>query len=140
MPSILVSHDGNNSLKRIASVAIMDQHVFHLSYILSWDFVEKFKDKVKHRQHLHDPSKDSTHVSLLVICIPNTPRLITIQNDSFLMSLHLVRDGKVVHQIIRRWLLTSIKPQESLLQRAGMVLLSNSVRWRTVVNCKFCIS
>ncbi|KAG2070065.1 hypothetical protein BDR04DRAFT_967693, partial [Suillus decipiens] len=74
VPSILVSHDGNNSLKRIASVATVDQHVFHSSYILSWDVIEKFKDKVKHCQHLHN--------LLLVICIPNTPRLITIRDDS----------------------------------------------------------
>ncbi|KAG0702024.1 hypothetical protein DFH29DRAFT_999672 [Suillus ampliporus] len=59
VPSILVSHDGNNSLKRIASVATMDQCVFHSSYILSHNFIDKFKDKVKHHQHLDDQSKDS---------------------------------------------------------------------------------
>ncbi|KAG1779310.1 hypothetical protein EV702DRAFT_966110, partial [Suillus placidus] len=60
VPSILVCHDGNNSLKHIASVATMDQCVFHSSYILSWDFVDKFKDEIKHCQHLHDQSKDFT--------------------------------------------------------------------------------
>ncbi|KAG1888202.1 hypothetical protein F4604DRAFT_1877359 [Suillus subluteus] len=51
VPSILVTQDGNNSSKRIASVGSVDEREFTSTYFLSREDVDKFKDEVKHRQH-----------------------------------------------------------------------------------------
>lgn len=59
--NLLVAQDGNNSLKRVASVANADNRQFHSSYFLSRHDVDVFKNEVKHRQHAPaDDSGDST--------------------------------------------------------------------------------
>jgi len=46
--------DGNNSVKRIASVGAQDAQVFNSEYFLSHEQVDCFKDEVKHTLQCHD--------------------------------------------------------------------------------------
>ncbi|KAG1870301.1 hypothetical protein F4604DRAFT_1881242 [Suillus subluteus] len=71
VPSILVTQDGNNSSKRIASVGSVDEREFTSTYFLSREDVDKFKDEVKHRQHTthHETSDAGDNNEILSSCL-----------------------------------------------------------------------
>ncbi|KAG2743926.1 hypothetical protein P692DRAFT_20878574 [Suillus brevipes Sb2] len=53
-PKMLVSHDGNNSSKRIAGAGSAEESRFCSTYFISREQVDLFKDEVQHRRTNHD--------------------------------------------------------------------------------------
>lgn len=56
-PKMLVSHDGNNSSKRIAGAGSADESRFCSTYFISREQVDLFKDEVQHRR-TNQPRED----------------------------------------------------------------------------------
>ncbi|KAG8701352.1 hypothetical protein FRC09_005418 [Ceratobasidium sp. 395] len=45
--SVLLTCDGNDSVKRVANASVVDRHTFHHSYFLENDYVDRFENEVK---------------------------------------------------------------------------------------------
>ncbi|KAG1774964.1 hypothetical protein EV702DRAFT_1180545 [Suillus placidus] len=58
---MLVSHDSNNSSKRVAGVGSADEHQFHSSYFIPRIQVDRFKDEVQHRRSNHNVDQPPDH-------------------------------------------------------------------------------